>query len=124
MVLCSCDCSNGSNVSKSDLDGRSIEKLAQSKHLSTTRDTVFINRGSIDGVTEGPNFYVISQRWIIDKETKDIPLQSSGILVVHVEDDHSVAVDTDASRLLKSESNIYVCSIILKDSEKDVLYLK
>jgi hypothetical protein len=91
-------------VPKGDLDGRIIEKLAQSKHLSTTRDTVFINRGSIDGVIEGQTFYVISQRdEFIDKEdNKDMPPSVVGrILVVRVEDDHSVAVITDASRLLE-----------------------
>ena len=91
-------------VPKGDLDGKIIEKLAQSKHLSTTRDTVFINRGSIDGVIEGQTFYVISQRdEFIDKEdNKDIPPSVVGrILVVRVEDDHSVAVITDASRLLE-----------------------
>ena len=49
-------------VPKGDLDGKIIEKLAQSKHLSTTRDTVFINRGSIDGVIEGQTFSMSSHK--------------------------------------------------------------
>ena len=96
-------------VPKGDLDGKIIEKLAQSKHLSATRDTVFINRGSNDGVMEGQTFYVISQRdeFIDEENNPEIPPSVVGrILVVRVEDDHSIAVITDASRMLEVGDHI------------------
>lgn len=86
-------------VPKGSLQGVIIDKLEQHHSFSSERDTVFIDRGTDDGVKVGDSFYIISQNdpYINDlKEDYSLPPSVIGrIVVVQVKNDHAVAVLTD-----------------------------
>ena len=93
------------SVPEGDLQGRIIEYLAQRHYLIATRDTVFLNRGTDDGVIEGDTFYVINQSDDFLEKSKlerNLPPSVIGkVIVVHTESNSSVAVVTDATRALQ-----------------------
>jgi hypothetical protein len=81
-----------------------IERLSQRNSLTTNRHTVFIDRGSADGVRVGDTFYIINQRdEFIDKKRPDPTLPPSAVgrlVVVDVKKKSATAVITDSSRAI------------------------
>ena len=87
-----------------DLEGQIVARMSQEQVLSTTGETVFIDRGRADGVRVGNSFYVVSrQDEVLDTRRPDPMLPPSVIgrlVVVRVDDYSATAVVTDASRTI------------------------
>jgi hypothetical protein len=87
-----------------DLEGQVVARMSQDRVLSTTGETVFIDRGRADGVRVGNSFYVISrQDDVVDPNRPDPSMPPSVIgrlVVVRVDDFSATAVVTDASRTI------------------------
>jgi hypothetical protein len=98
------------NVPKGTLQGVIIDRLSQGHAMTIERDTVFLDRGSDDGVLIGDSFYVIQQRddYQNDKEENHAlpPSVIGRLVVVQVDEESSIAVVTDVSRDLKIGSTI------------------
>lgn len=92
------------DVPKGSLQGVIIDQLSQNHSFSTERDTVFIDRGSDDGVKIGDSFYIITQHDPFISERKEdysLPPSVVGrIVVVQVKDNHAVAVVTDLNNII------------------------
>ena len=98
------------NIPNGTLQGVIIDRLAQGHAMTTERDTVFLDRGSEDGVLIGDTFYVIQQKdEYQDNQDEDHSLPPSVIgrlVVVQVDEESSMAVVTDVSKDLKIGSTI------------------
>jgi hypothetical protein len=97
-------------VPNGNLQGVIIDQLAQEHSMTINRDTVFLDRGSDDGVSEGDSFYVVQQRdYYLDprEENPELPPSVIGrIVVVKVDKNSSVAVVTDATTDLEVGATI------------------
>ena len=97
------------DIPNGDLQGVIIDRLAQEHSFSTERDTVFIDKGHMDGVMVGDTFYLITQKdpYVDDrKENYALPPTIIGrVVVVQVNEDNSVAVLTDAENIIGVESD-------------------
>ena len=91
-------------VPKGDLQGTVIERLALMQSASIDQNTVFIDRGSNDGVKEGDSFYLIEQGDTYSpKKRLDAtlpPYVIGRITIVSVDDGSATGVITDASRAI------------------------
>jgi len=87
-----------------DLEGQVVARMSQERVLSSTGETIFIDRGSADGVRVGNSFYVVSrQDDVVDTKRPDPNMPPSVIgrvVVVRVDDYSATAVVTDASRTI------------------------
>lgn len=93
-----------------DLEGQIVAQMSQERVLSTTGETVFIDRGRADGVRIGNSFYIVSRiDEVLDPRRPDPTLPASVIgrlVVVRVDDYSATAVVTDASRSIPIGSEI------------------
>lgn len=91
-------------VPKGDLQGTVIEQLSLMQSASVDQNTVFIDRGSNDGVKAGDSFYVIEQGDTYSpKKRLDAtlpPYVIGRITIVSVDDGSATGVVTDASRTI------------------------
>jgi hypothetical protein len=85
-----------------DLDGTIIDRVESEQGLMGPGETVFVDRGRVDGVRVGNSFYVVEQRdphLDVKKEDEELPFSVIGrVVVVRVDEYSSTAVVTDANR--------------------------
>ncbi len=97
---------------KGDLEGKIVSKSTSEKDSVDVGDTVFVNRGRVDGVRVGKTFYVVEQAdelldqseppALVEREDENLPYSVIGrIVIVRVDDYVSTAVVTDATTVLK-----------------------
>jgi len=98
-----------------DVEGTVIARLNDEAILARPGDTVFLDRGSADGLRVGSSLYVVERRdEFIDHETdeSDLPESVVGrVVIVRVDEYASTAVITDSS------SNVDVGSLITQHVE-------
>lgn len=86
-----------------ELRAKIIGRLSTEARLAGTGETVFLDRGTNDGIDVGTTLYVVEQRDGLDisydgKEDNDIPERVVGrVVVVRADDDHASAVVVDAT---------------------------
>jgi len=87
---------------RGQLEGMIVARLnGEQAILGGTGETVFIDRGEVDGVGEGDSFYIIQHADLfrgLRSNDENIPNQVAGrVIVTSVQEDHSTAVVVDAA---------------------------
>jgi hypothetical protein len=82
-----------------DLQGTIVERLNYEAVLTGTREIVFIDRGSADGIRQGDSFFITQQRDdFYGGEDRKLPPSVIGrVVVLNVDSDSATAVITDAA---------------------------
>ncbi len=88
---------------KGDVEAEVVARLNADVALVGTYETVFINRGTSDGVDVGTALYMVNQRdgraQLGDREDGRLPERVVGrVVVVRAGEDHATAVVVDAAR--------------------------
>lgn len=86
-----------------DTEATIIARVTTEQWLASTQETVFLDRGTNDGVDVGTSFFLVERRdgssLRLEKEDELLPERVVGrVVVVRAEEDTSTAVVTDAAR--------------------------
>ncbi len=90
---------------RGDVEAEVVARLNSEVALAGTYETVFINRGTSDGVDVGTALYLVSQRDgradLTSRDDQRLPERVVGrVVVVRAGEDHATAVVVDAAREL------------------------